>query len=128
MFFWVTYLKSSACPSCEHVIERTVLSSRAGLGPSIVSCPKCGQQIETGNVEWEEMEPGRRFGFWFRQLFWGSCAALIGSFTVCVALAQLVRWGLQERGILAKGEQIWLNQWFLILGSPPLLAMMRPSP
>lgn len=115
----ITYLNNYACPTCEHVLERSVLSTRDRLGPAYIECPNCGQSIDTGKMEWEEMGPPRRRWFWCKRIFWGMVASALISGVVCLLLSELTRWGLRELGIIPKGRVVLLAPAFLLWGFPP---------
>jgi hypothetical protein len=66
MVFYNTY--QTKCPGCGKNFGGGIskvywIPVKAGLGPEQVRCPKCGQIIATGLIEWQHMTAGQKIRF-----------------------------------------------------------------
>jgi hypothetical protein len=92
------------CPKCNKLLFFRILKyfelikGNSGLGPSTITCSKCGTFTYTGNVEWPNMSNRSKIYLWFITLLYSFITGLFLSLAILEIIETIFR--LQQATLL----------------------------
>ena len=104
------------CPECETEVGHTVYhngfrAAATSIGPSIIECPQCAFQVETGQKEWGQFGLLRKSWYVISRVFW----LFVASIFVCGGFAALFnRLALDQGWIVKEQSNLLMLKTYII--------------